>query len=166
MEEATEITVGSDWCTLQLSEHCLRGNGNKPSRCVLLGDRVKACKSCLRELYREEFAEDFEWTLKDTWHEGECKTVSVSLAEDEEVTFCPKCLRKVLLEHDPRAFDWVLVDCHNKRHTELKTGLEDETDTPGACRECLLIALNLVDEHFFDLVTTKRGRELVERLLH
>jgi len=164
--EGTEIWFGSDWCTLEISEYCLRGKGNRPSKCLLLGPAAKACKSCLRDLYRGEFEEDFEWTLKETWHQGECQKDSVDLAEIDGVIFCPRCLLKVLLEHNPRIFDWIIADCHDNRHAKVKQGLEDDLDTPWACRECLLIALYLVDDNFFDLITTKRGKELIERLLH
>src|SRR3990172_10851722 len=89
MGETTEISVGSDWCTLQVSKHC---DGTAPDKCVLLGDEVRGCRACLRELIKDEYAEEFEWTLKETWHDGKCETISVEFESGEEVSACPKCL--------------------------------------------------------------------------
>lgn len=161
MGEATEISVGSDWCTLKVARHCHGG----PDKCVLLGDKVRACRACLRELIEEEYAEEFEWTLKETWHEGKCKTVSVEFDDSrEEVTFCPKCLLRVMLRHDPEALDWVLI-FHSKSHTGLKAGIWQGLSFPqAACRECLLIALYQVDPNFFRMLT-KQGEDLIESII-
>ena len=112
MEARTEISLGSDWCTLQVAQHCDGGL----DKCVLLGDKIRGCRACLRELIKDEYAGEFEWTLKETWHEGKCETISVEFDSGEEVTFCPKCLLWVMLRHDPEALDWVLI-FHNKDHS-------------------------------------------------
>lgn len=167
--EETRVETGSDWCTLKIARDC-PGKDGHATECILLGEQVRACGSCLKELNKEEFPEDYEWTLDETWHEGLCEKVTATIENDEggvtfeeEITFCPKCLRKVLLSHDPRTFDWVLL-VHDKSHTKSKKGLDGRRKSRRACRECLLIALYRLDRLFFDLVITVDGKELVENL--
>ncbi len=161
MGETTEISVGSDWCTLQIAQHC---NGVSPNECIFLDDKVRACRTCLRELIKDEYAEEFEWTLKETWHDGKCKTVSIEFDSEEEVTFCPKCLLCVMLRHDPEALDWVLI-FHDKHHSGPKFGVWQGLGFPqAACRECLLIALYQVDPNFFRLLT-ERGEDLLKEIM-
>ncbi len=155
MGEKVEFEGGSDWCTLKIAKYC-PGKVGIPAPCILLDGQVRICDPCLQDLNDDE-----EWTLKGTSHEGSCKRVTADVG-NEEVTFCPGCLRKVLLSQDPAALDWVLSYHDENHHTEPKGGLDDTELSLRACRDCLLLALWKVDPTFFSLVTTVRGKALVE----
>lgn len=96
MGETIRVGIGSDWCNVKIAEKCL-GKFNIPYKCWILGDQVRICEECVKDLHKEDFPEDFVWEVRESVHEGLCYKETV-IFRREEVSFCPKCVREVLLK--------------------------------------------------------------------
>ncbi len=161
MDEVVKLAKGGDWCNVQIAKDC---SGGAPTKCLFLGDQVRVCSACLLVISKEEFPDDYQWVLEKASHPGLCEIETVELSSGEEVSFCPKCFGEVVREYDLAIFDWVLSFHKEARHTEARRSGRFGWEDSLACRECLLIVLSWIDRPFFDLVTTARGKALVERL--